>query len=63
VALNLYDPNNSDGLNGSSPTTINGLRQDQLAIVPEVTTLLWGAVLLLPFGASTLRIVRKNRAA
>jgi hypothetical protein len=51
VVLNLYD---SSG---------GGLVQDQLAIVPEPTTLISGALLLLPFGASTLRIVRKNRAA
>jgi hypothetical protein len=31
--------------------------------VPEPTTMIAGALLLLPFGASTLRIVRKNRAA
>ena len=34
-----------------------------IAPVPEPTTLLAGALLLLPFGASTLRFVRKNRAA
>jgi hypothetical protein len=31
--------------------------------VPEPTTMVAGALLLLPFGASTLRILRKNRAA
>ena len=31
--------------------------------VPEPTTMIAGALLLLPFGASTLRIVRKNRMA
>jgi hypothetical protein len=31
--------------------------------VPEPTTLISGALLLLPFGASTLRILRRNRAA
>ena len=31
--------------------------------VPEPTTLIAGALLLLPFGASTLRILRRNRAA
>jgi hypothetical protein len=30
--------------------------------VPEPTTMIAGALLLLPFGASTLRILRKNRA-
>jgi hypothetical protein len=31
--------------------------------VPEPTTMIVGALLLLPFGASTLRILRKSRAA
>lgn len=31
--------------------------------VPEVTTAIAGALLLLPFGASTIRILRRNRAA
>ena len=31
--------------------------------VPEPTTMIAGALLLLPFGASALRILRKNRAA
>jgi len=33
------------------------------AAVPEPTTMIAGALLLLPFGASTLRILRKNRTA
>lgn len=40
-----------------------GQAQDQLVIVPEPTTMIAGALLLLPFGASTLRILRKNRVA
>ena len=32
------------------------------AAVPEPTTVIAGALLLLPFGASTLRILRRNRA-
>jgi hypothetical protein len=31
--------------------------------VPEPTTLIAGALLLLPFGASTLRVLRRNRSA
>jgi hypothetical protein len=31
--------------------------------VPEPTTMIAGALLLLPFGASTIRILRKNRTA
>jgi hypothetical protein len=32
-------------------------------VVPEPTTMIAGALLLLPFGASTLRLLRKNRKA
>jgi hypothetical protein len=34
-----------------------------LSAVPEPTTIIAGALLLLPFGASTLRILRRNRMA
>jgi hypothetical protein len=34
-----------------------------LTVVPEPTTIISGVLMLLPFGASTLRILRKNRAA
>jgi hypothetical protein len=34
-----------------------------ISTVPEPTTIVAGALLLLPFGASIIRIVRKNRAA
>lgn len=34
-----------------------------VAVVPEPTTMIAGALLLLPFGASTLRALRRNRAA
>jgi hypothetical protein len=50
LALNLYDGNNN-------------VEQPQLAQVPEASTAIAGALLLLPFGASTLRILRKNRVA
>jgi hypothetical protein len=49
-ALNLYNQN-------------GGKAQDMLAIVPEPGTIVAAALLLLPFGASTIRILRKNRAA
>lgn len=48
VAMNLY------GANGS-------IHQPQLAVVPEATTVIAGVLLLLPLGASTLRILRRNR--
>lgn len=34
-----------------------------VVVVPEPTTMIAGALLLLPFGASTLRMFRKNRVA
>jgi hypothetical protein len=36
---------------------------DNVAVVPEPTTMIAGALLLLPFGASTLRMLRKHRTA
>jgi len=36
---------------------------DVFVPVPEPSTLVAGALLLLPFGASTLRILRKSRKA
>ena len=51
VALNLYDRNTGDAM------------QSQLAIVPETSTIVAGALLLLPLGASAVRILRKNRVA
>jgi hypothetical protein len=40
-----------------------GAVQDQLALVPEPTTMIAGALLLLPFGMSTLRVFRKSHRA
>jgi len=37
--------------------------QSQLGAVPEPSTVVAGALLLLPFGVSTMRILRKNKAA
>ena len=41
----------------------DGIYQPQLIQVPETTTMVAGALLLLPLGASTLRILRKSRMA
>ena len=38
-----------------------GLANVDVSAVPEPTTIISGAMLLLPFGASTLRFVRRNR--
>ena len=64
LAGNLLYPdptyqNNGDGL----PVQELLIRTQDSTPVPEPTTMIAGALLLLPFGASTLRFVRKNRAA
>jgi len=51
AVLTLYSP---------GPPEIKN--QDMLALVPEPTTMVAGALLLLPFAASTVRFIRKNRA-
>jgi hypothetical protein len=50
---------------GFGPGTISDSQSVnfQSLSVPEPTTMIAGALLLLPFGASTLRFVRKNRLA
>jgi hypothetical protein len=49
VALNLYTPE-------------GGFAQDQLGmVVPEPTTMLTGALILVPFGASTVRTLRRKQ--
>lgn len=56
------DANGAYGVAALNLYTSSGARaQDQLVIVPEPTTVIAGALLLLPFGASTLRILRRNR--
>lgn len=67
TALSLNDTtikNNSDGAYGVDVLNLGaaGAVQDQLVIViPEATTIIAGALLLLPLGASTLRILRRKR--
>jgi hypothetical protein len=63
IALNLF---NGSGYytSATNPSGVTyHVNQDQLAIVPEPTTIFAGALLLLPFGAGALRILRKARAA
>ncbi len=63
IALNLYDVH-IGGYNDTqvqfSDGTLHYINQDLLAIVPEPTTMIAGALLLLPFGASTLRLLRRR---
>ena len=51
-----YDTITSSTVAGT-PVTVT------ITLVPEPTTMIAGALLLLPFGASTLRILRKTRTA
>jgi len=54
----------ANGAYGVEDMTLDnpGLAQDQLIMaVPESTTIIAGALLLLPLGASTFKILRKNR--
>jgi len=59
---NLYFTINDDA-SGADYSDNSGSLDVQLTVVPEPTTMIAGALLLLPFGASTLRILRKNRTA
>jgi hypothetical protein len=47
----------------SSPATQFDFDNVVVSAVPEPTTMIAGALLLLPFGASTLRMLRKSRTA
>jgi len=47
----------------STPTSQLDFDNVSLSVVPEPTTIMAGALLLLPFAASTLRMLRKNRTA
>ena len=48
--------------NGGSGAATANIESITISSVPEPTTMIAGALLLLPLGASTLRIMRKNRA-
>ncbi|MDR3412350.1 MAG: hypothetical protein P4L87_15660 [Formivibrio sp.] len=71
-AINTGGTAGNYGLTGNllypNPTTQNGAPVQELLIrtqdatpVPEASTMVAGVLLLLPFGASTLRMFRKNR--
>jgi hypothetical protein len=62
IALNLFNgPYSTPVTNLTTGITYN-LNQDQLAMapVPEASTVIAGMLLLLPFGMSTLRILRQR---
>ena len=60
VALNLFN----GGAESQDVVNENGVHyrvnQDVLGMVPEPSTMIAGVLLLLPFGASTLRILRRK---
>ena len=61
----IQDGNNA-GSGFDAPLLTSGTQGffgPNLSTVPEPTTMIAGALLLLPFGASTLRMLRKNRTA
>ena len=55
VTAYVINPGYADGGNNQTEFTVTA--------VPEPTTIISGMLMLLPFGASTLRILRRNRAA
>jgi len=59
IDFQLWDGYSPPGGN-NSPGGYTGLRVEFNA-VPEPTTMIAGALLLLPFGASTLRVLRRHR--
>jgi hypothetical protein len=61
LAFTILDGNTNIN-NGISEVSVSSVQQS-FHQVPEPTTIIAGALLLLPFGASTLRILRKNRTA
>jgi len=58
VDLDVYNIPQDSG----NPTGANVEFSGNVSVVPEPTTMISGVLLLLPFGASTLRILRRNRA-
>lgn len=68
TAINLFSELPVNGLYGLygyppqwSPSADNGIAT--LTAVPEPTTIISGVLMLLPFGASTLRVLRKKQVA
>ena len=61
VALNLFNGPYSQQVWSPALNQYVYLNQDMLAVVPEPATMLAGALLLLPFGASTIRILRRKQ--
>jgi len=66
--VSLINGDNTLEFAGFSANNYNGddsafIANVSLTAVPEPATILSGVLMLLPFGASTLRILRRNRAA
>ncbi len=63
-AYGVYALNLSIGSGSSAPGDVDGFAQPQLCLipVPEPTTIAAGAMLLLPLGASMVRVVRNRQS-
>jgi len=56
------DPYNPTSPYGNNVDYSDGMKSGTLTAVPEPSTMIAGALLLLPIGASTLRMLRKRQA-
>jgi hypothetical protein len=57
-------PSTTITINGTAANNGNGfIGLDKVTVVPEPTTMVAGALLLLPFGFSTLRVLRRKQTA
>lgn len=63
LGLNALLANGNGAFGVEALNLQDGTLQPQLVQVPETTTIVAGVLLLLPLGASTLRIFRQNRLA
>jgi len=61
LTFQFSSPESLTYLSGLATPMDSGSYSGSIAAVPEPTTVIAGALLLLPFGASTLRILRRNR--
>ena len=59
----LWDAGNPNSLELTGPNGGAMIDRMVLTVVPEPGTVIAGALLLLPFALSTLRVLRRNRAA
>jgi hypothetical protein len=61
-SLATWTPQSSPGLDENQVSVLGDPDYGDWVAVPEPSTIIAGALLLLPFGARTLRLLRKNRS-